>query len=130
MAIRSLIGCSDKRAAGGHPVAWLLLVGILFSAYPAGCSSNGGAARPGGGQPPPSTPSEQRDASAGGTSGTGGTPVTKADASSINVVPTDGARCVPAICDPPGAHYCGVIGDGCDGKMDCGSCMGDETCQD
>ncbi len=41
----------------------------------------------------------------------------------------DQATCVPATCTPAGGKYCGVIGDGCGGKLDCGAtCPAGQSC--
>lgn len=40
------------------------------------------------------------------------------------------ASCVAATCEPPGGRYCGVIGDHCGGKLDCGACPSDSSCQE
>ncbi len=31
-------------------------------------------------------------------------------------------------CTPAGGQYCGIIGDGCAGTIDCGTCPGDQVC--
>ena len=31
-------------------------------------------------------------------------------------------------CTPPGGQYCGIIGDGCQSTIDCGTCPGDQIC--
>jgi hypothetical protein len=38
------------------------------------------------------------------------------------------ANCTPASCSPNGGNYCGTIGDGCGGALDCGSCKTGWTC--
>jgi hypothetical protein len=41
----------------------------------------------------------------------------------------DGGACQPASCTPLGGQYCGLIGDGCGGRLDCGSaCPMAQTC--
>lgn len=46
--------------------------------------------------------------------------------STINVpmtpIPTDPNGCKPLSCHPEGGDYCGEVGDGCSGKMNCGAC--------
>ena len=41
-------------------------------------------------------------------------------------IPED--RCTRATCTTPAARYCGVIGDGCGGILDCGACSGADVC--
>jgi hypothetical protein len=36
--------------------------------------------------------------------------------------------CTPTDCSPGGGRYCGVVGDGCGGNIDCGGCPINETC--
>ena len=58
-------------------------------------------------------------AMASGGSGFGGTPT-------INVpmtpIPNDPNGCKPLSCHPDGGDYCGEVGNGCSGKMNCGAC--------
>jgi hypothetical protein len=35
---------------------------------------------------------------------------------------------MPISCTPSGGRYCGVIGDGCVGQQDCGTCQGTDVC--
>jgi len=37
-------------------------------------------------------------------------------------------RCTPLICKGAMIEYCGVIGDGCGGVLDCAECLAGETC--
>jgi hypothetical protein len=37
-------------------------------------------------------------------------------------------NCAPATCAGTNGHYCGLIGDGCNGGLDCGLCPGGEIC--
>jgi hypothetical protein len=37
-------------------------------------------------------------------------------------------NCTRVSCTPAGGQYCGVIGDGCQNTIDCGTCPGDQTC--
>jgi hypothetical protein len=46
-------------------------------------------------------------------------------------VPTpgdDGPDCVPVSCQVAGGQYCGRIGDGCGGSLDCGDCPAGQVC--
>jgi hypothetical protein len=44
-------------------------------------------------------------------------------------VPPDGPPCVPLTCAATGGTYCGKIGDGCGGVLDCGAgCPAGQTC--
>jgi hypothetical protein len=44
-------------------------------------------------------------------------------------IATDGGACTPSVtCDPPNGRYCGTIGNGCFGMIDCGTCPGDQVC--
>src|SRR5262249_24121913 len=37
--------------------------------------------------------------------------------------------CTPSVtCTPANGQYCGVIGNGCFGMLDCGACPGDQVC--
>ncbi len=56
----------------------------------------------------------------GQTCGGGGTP-------GICAPPVD-PNCKPATCNPPGARYCGQIGDGCGKVLDCGTCAAGQSC--
>jgi hypothetical protein len=40
----------------------------------------------------------------------------------------DSAACSPLTCTPGGGQYCGVIGDGCGGSLDCGACPAPQGC--
>jgi len=40
----------------------------------------------------------------------------------------DSGVCSPTVCDRPGSKACGIVGDGCGGRLDCGGCSGEETC--
>ena len=37
-------------------------------------------------------------------------------------------NCVPATCSSGGTRFCGQIGDGCGGTLDCGSCTDNAVC--
>jgi hypothetical protein len=77
-----------------------------------------------------------------GTSGTGGSGgiVDAGDPADISAPqdvgpPQDVQRdthnpdgCTPISCTPPLGTYCGWIGDGCGGAMDCGTCPGAQVC--
>ena len=44
-------------------------------------------------------------------------------------IATDAGACTPSVtCDPPNGRYCGTIGNGCFGMIDCGTCPGDQVC--
>jgi len=44
-------------------------------------------------------------------------------------IATDGGMCTPSVtCDPPNGRYCGTIGNGCFGMIDCGTCPADQVC--
>ena len=38
-------------------------------------------------------------------------------------------NCTRVSCTPAGGQYCGVIGDGCQNTIDCGTCPGDQICE-
>jgi hypothetical protein len=40
----------------------------------------------------------------------------------------DSGACTPTACDQPTGKYCGVVGDQCGGKIDCGGCSGGYVC--
>src|SRR5262245_48570987 len=41
----------------------------------------------------------------------------------------DGGTCTPSVtCTPANGRYCGVIGNGCFGTIDCGGCPTDQVC--
>src|SRR4051794_19807746 len=42
--------------------------------------------------------------------------------------PFDGPPCNRVTCTVPGGQYCGVIGDGCGGTIDCGGCPTGQLC--
>ena len=69
----------------------------------------------------------------GGTSGSAGTIDASSPPPDITMLPDvigDGrSECTtPSTCTPLGATYCGVIGDGCGGALDCGACPGTQVC--
>ena len=75
-------------------------------------------------------PSSRRADAGGGTGGGGGPP--SADAASardLRPVAPDGGACTRVTCNPLGGRYCGVIGDGCNGMIDCGACAAGQTCE-
>ena len=41
----------------------------------------------------------------------------------------DAGSCVKVSCTPPNGQYCGKIGDGCSGVLDCGDCPGTQICE-
>lgn len=62
---------------------------------------------------------------AAGGSGFGGSTLISVPTTS-NTTPDN---CKRLSCHPEGGDYCGMVGDGCSGKMDCGSCQkADWTC--
>ena len=71
-------------------------------------------------------------ASTGGSGGGTDAPVvtdTKPPTPDLSI-PTDGGTCTPSVtCDPPNGRYCGVIGNGCFGMIDCGTCPADQVCE-
>src|SRR6185295_18637169 len=40
----------------------------------------------------------------------------------------DSGACTPTNCNQANGKYCGMVGDGCGGVMDCGGCSGGQTC--
>ena len=40
----------------------------------------------------------------------------------------DAGTCTRLSCTVAGGKYCGTVGDGCGGQMDCGGCTGGQTC--
>jgi hypothetical protein len=43
-------------------------------------------------------------------------------------LPMNSPDCMAYACDTPTGKYCGEIGDGCGGKLDCGFCPSDQIC--
>src|SRR3954463_5684669 len=41
----------------------------------------------------------------------------------------DSGSCTKVSCTPPNGQYCGKIGDGCTGELDCGACPGTQLCE-
>ncbi len=41
----------------------------------------------------------------------------------------DSGSCVKVACTQPTGQYCGMIGDGCNGAQDCGTCPGAQVCE-
>ena len=75
----------------------------------------------------PSLPVSGAGGGGGAPSGTGGNRVdggVRRDAPA----PFDLGCTKQVSCMPPGGQYCGIIGDGCQGTMDCGTCPGDQIC--
>jgi hypothetical protein len=69
--------------------------------------------------------------SAGGSSGSPGTSDASLPPPDITTTPDVGGErpdCSPTTCTRLGATYCGVIGDGCGGTLDCGACQGTLVC--
>ncbi len=68
-------------------------------------------------------------AGAGGSSGSG-SPIA---GQPPVIVMTDAGpddACDPLSCTPPGGQYCGTVGNGCLGTMECPACTGDWVCDD
>ena len=42
--------------------------------------------------------------------------------------PADSGACTPPSCLQANGQYCGIVGNGCGGKMDCGGCPGGQSC--
>ena len=40
----------------------------------------------------------------------------------------DSGTCTPTICNQLNGKYCGIVGNGCGGQMDCGGCSGGQSC--
>ncbi|HEX9294704.1 MAG TPA: hypothetical protein VF881_02685, partial [Polyangiaceae bacterium] len=40
----------------------------------------------------------------------------------------DGGACTPTVCGVANGQYCGVVGSGCGGKLDCGGCPAGQSC--
>ena len=78
------------------------------------------------------------------TTGTPDVPATmdaRPNVPEVGVATDGGGTCTPSVtCDPPNGRYCGVIGNGCFGMLDCGTtcptgqvcennvCVGDNSC--
>jgi hypothetical protein len=41
----------------------------------------------------------------------------------------DGGTCTKVTCTPTGGQYCGLIGNGCGGTVDCAACPAGQTCE-
>ena len=41
---------------------------------------------------------------------------------------SDNGDCIPSVCNPIGARYCGAIGNGCGKRLDCGDCPAGLVC--
>ena len=67
----------------------------------------------------------------GGGGGTSGSPGNDARPQIIiDAGGEGGGGCNAGVtCSPPGGRYCGVIGNGCFGTMDCGACLAGEICE-
>jgi hypothetical protein len=61
----------------------------------------------------------------------GGDARSPVDAHGVSPPPIDSGAggCAKVSCNPMGGQYCGVIGDGCNGSMDCGACPAGQTCE-
>src|SRR6185503_4784509 len=40
----------------------------------------------------------------------------------------DSGQCVPTTCANAGGNYCGIVGDGCGGQLNCGACPAGQAC--
>jgi hypothetical protein len=82
--------------------------------------------------PPPVTSSS--GAGEGGGAGAGGSAGKKDGGLPPVIVPSadggaaDKPACQPATCVVAGGKYCGKIGDGCGGTLECGDCPMGDTC--
>jgi hypothetical protein len=64
----------------------------------------------------------------GGVGGTTPPPATDARPNLPEVAIVEGGTCTPSVtCTPPNGRYCGVIGNGCFGMLDCGTCPADQV---
>jgi hypothetical protein len=113
----------------------LLLAAGGLSALLIDCGETSSPRSPGGSTPGSDASSPTgAGGSAGSSNGVGGRIGTgggqASDSGSIIIInPTEAGACQAATCTPPGANYCGKIGDNCGGTIDCGSCTGDATCE-
>jgi hypothetical protein len=110
---------SASRACPDRPRAMRVLLLVLTTL------SCGSTALKKSGEPSGSSGTGGRTGSSGGNSDAGSITLSP----DAPVVHDDGAVCVPVSCNPPGGRYCGQIGDGCGGRLDCpDSCIDGETC--
>ena len=66
-----------------------------------------------------------------GSGGASGAPGNDARPQIIIDAGGEGGGCMPSVtCSPAGGQYCGVIGNGCFGTMDCGACPTGQLCED
>ena len=66
----------------------------------------------------------------GGVGGTTPPPAADARPNLPEVAIVEGGTCTPSVtCTPPNGRYCGVIGNGCFGMLDCGTCPADQVCE-
>ena len=67
----------------------------------------------------------------GGVGGTNPPPAMDARPNLPEVAIVEGGTCTPSVttCMPPNGQYCGVIGNGCFGTLDCGTCPADKVCE-
>jgi hypothetical protein len=93
-----------------------------------GTGGSGGST--GGGIPMVTGGSSGAGGAGGSTGGSGGSGI----AGGPIIVMTDGGQqpdaCDPLTCTPEGGQYCGKVGDGCLGTMECPDCMGDWVCDE
>jgi hypothetical protein len=91
---------------------------------PGASGGNGSGGKAGG-------PAADAGTDSGGGGNVGGAGGGAVDAPVIVIdAGADGGGCTSGVsCTPPNGRYCGVIGNGCFGMLDCGACPGDQTCQ-
>ena len=111
----------------GQPARVLWLVAFAVAA---GCAGVTPAA------PPPARAAAGRGDAGGGTTGGGGgppaAPETTAGVDRPMIVidaAADGGCTSTVTCTPPNGRYCGVIGNGCFGTIDCGACPTGQMCE-
>src|SRR6478672_5156322 len=109
-------------------VPWLALAAAAFAAACTAGVGHGTSVGKGGG---PGTGAGGSAGSGGGSgsSGTGGSGATDGPVIVIDGG-ADGGSCTSAVtCTPPNGRYCGVIGNGCFGMLDCGACPTGQVCE-
>ncbi len=123
----------ESRAAARQPiwVAFALLLAGGVAVATAGCSAgkdNSGVNVRVGANDPENTAGGPPVLGAGGA-GTSENPSTP-DLLGGETAPGDPALCTAVTCINPGGQYCGAIGDGCRGTLDCGACAAGFLCDD
>ena len=121
---------SDAFPSGRHAVAPLLQATVLAAALAGLACAKVGSGQPTGGRDGGGvdTPAGAPRGGSGGSNGSAGAAGTGGpilpDAS------VEGTPCVPSVtCTPPNGRYCGVIGNGCFGTIDCGTCPTGQICE-